>query len=73
MSWADNLHYFQVPFYTIEYGIAMLGALQLLENYPSLTSPFTAYQIYFSPNVFDEIQWLSVFIFQVVICIYFQT
>jgi oligoendopeptidase F len=33
MSWADTLHYFQVPFYTIEYAIAMLGALQLLENY----------------------------------------
>ncbi|CAG9610586.1 M3 family oligoendopeptidase [Pseudoneobacillus rhizosphaerae] len=33
MSWADTLHYFHVPFYSIEYGIAMLGALQLLENY----------------------------------------
>jgi oligoendopeptidase F len=33
MSWADTLHYFHVPFYSIEYGIAMLGALQILENY----------------------------------------
>jgi oligoendopeptidase F len=33
MSWADTLHYFQVPFYNIEYSISMLGALQLLENY----------------------------------------
>ncbi|MEW9107838.1 MAG: M3 family oligoendopeptidase [Cytobacillus gottheilii] len=33
MSWAGTLHYFQVPFYNIEYSISMLGALQLLENY----------------------------------------
>lgn len=33
MSWVDTLHYFQVPFYLIEYAISMLGALQLLENY----------------------------------------
>ncbi|MDZ5473347.1 M3 family oligoendopeptidase [Bacillus sp. 31A1R] len=33
MSWAKTLHYFQVPFYLIEYSISMLGALQLLENY----------------------------------------
>ncbi|WP_316570690.1 M3 family oligoendopeptidase [Neobacillus sp. YIM B06451] len=33
MSWADTIHYFHYPFYTIEYAIAMLGALQLLENY----------------------------------------
>ncbi|WP_059172505.1 M3 family oligoendopeptidase [Bacillus sp. FJAT-27445] len=33
MSWADTIHYFHFPFYTLEYGIAMLGALQLLENY----------------------------------------
>ncbi|MBU9723310.1 MULTISPECIES: M3 family oligoendopeptidase [Bacillaceae] len=35
MSWAGTLHYFQVPFYNIEYSISMLGALQLLENYRS--------------------------------------
>jgi oligoendopeptidase F len=33
MSWVDTIHYFQYPFYTIEYSIAMLGALQLFENY----------------------------------------
>lgn len=33
LSWAGTLHYFQVPFYNIEYSISMLGALQLLENY----------------------------------------
>lgn len=33
MIWADTLHYFQVPFYLIEYSISMLGALQILENY----------------------------------------
>ena len=33
MSWAGTLHYFEVPFYNIEYSISMLGALQLLENY----------------------------------------
>jgi oligoendopeptidase F len=33
MSWAGTLHYYQVPFYNIEYSISMLGALQLLENY----------------------------------------
>lgn len=33
MSWAGTLHYFQVPFYLIEYSISMLGALQILENY----------------------------------------
>jgi oligoendopeptidase F len=33
MSWADTLHYFQVPFYNIEYSMSMLGALQILENY----------------------------------------
>lgn len=33
MSWAGTLHYFQVPFYNIEYSMSMLGALQLLENY----------------------------------------
>jgi oligoendopeptidase F len=33
MSWADTIHYFHFPFYTMEYSIAMLGALQLLENY----------------------------------------
>ena len=33
MSWAGTLHYFQVPFYLIEYSMSMLGALQLLENY----------------------------------------
>lgn len=33
MSWIGTLHYFQVPFYNIEYSISMLGALQLLENY----------------------------------------
>ncbi|MFJ7828336.1 M3 family oligoendopeptidase [Psychrobacillus sp. NPDC096623] len=33
MSWAGTLHYFQVPFYTIEYSMSMLGALQILENY----------------------------------------
>ena len=32
-SWAGTLHYFQVPFYLIEYSMSMLGALQLLENY----------------------------------------
>jgi oligoendopeptidase F len=31
--WADTLHYFQVPFYNIEYSISMLGSLQILENY----------------------------------------
>src|SRR5690606_18338905 len=33
MSWIGTLHYFEVPFYNIEYSISMLGALQLLENY----------------------------------------
>jgi len=33
MIWADTLHYFQVPFYLIEYSMSMLGALQILENY----------------------------------------
>ena len=33
MSWVGTLHYIQYPFYTIEYSISMLGALQLLENY----------------------------------------
>ncbi|MFS0824598.1 M3 family oligoendopeptidase [Bacillus sp. 1P02SD] len=33
MSWAGTLHFFEVPFYNIEYSISMLGALQLLENY----------------------------------------
>jgi oligoendopeptidase F len=33
MNWVGTLHYFQVPFYNIEYSISMLGALQLLENY----------------------------------------
>ena len=33
MSWAGTIHYFHVPFYTIEYSMSMLGALQLLENY----------------------------------------
>ncbi|MGY3717488.1 M3 family oligoendopeptidase [Sutcliffiella cohnii] len=33
MSWVGTLHYFQVPFYNIEYSISMLGSLQLLENY----------------------------------------
>lgn len=32
-SWANTLHYFQVPFYLIEYSISMLGSLQILENY----------------------------------------
>ncbi len=32
-SWIGTLHYFQVPFYMIEYSMSMLGALQLLENY----------------------------------------
>ena len=33
MNWIGTLHYFQVPFYMIEYSMSMLGALQLLENY----------------------------------------
>ncbi|MFJ8065330.1 M3 family oligoendopeptidase [Psychrobacillus sp. NPDC096426] len=33
MSWVGTLHYFQVPFYMIEYSISMLGALEILENY----------------------------------------
>lgn len=33
MSWVGTLHYFEYPFYNIEYSISMLGALQLLENY----------------------------------------
>lgn len=33
MSWMGTIHYFQYPFYNIEYSISMLGALQLLENY----------------------------------------
>ncbi|WP_010280701.1 M3 family oligoendopeptidase [Bacillus timonensis] len=33
MSWSGTLHYFEVPFYNIEYSMSMLGALQLLENY----------------------------------------
>lgn len=33
MSWVGTLHYFQYPFYNIEYSMSMLGALQLLENY----------------------------------------
>ncbi|MCG3089896.1 M3 family oligoendopeptidase [Sporosarcina cyprini] len=33
MSWVGTIHYFEYPFYNIEYSISMLGALQLLENY----------------------------------------
>ncbi|WP_413299658.1 M3 family oligoendopeptidase [Bacillus sp. 1P10SD] len=33
MDWVDTIHYILYPFYTIEYAIAMLGALQLFENY----------------------------------------
>lgn len=33
MSWVGTIHYFQYPFYNIEYSMSMLGALQLLENY----------------------------------------
>jgi oligoendopeptidase F len=33
MTWADTVHYVQYPFYAIEYSMAMLGALQLFENY----------------------------------------
>lgn len=33
MSWIGTIHYFQYPFYNIEYSMSMLGALQLLENY----------------------------------------
>ena len=32
-SWMGTLHYFQVPFYLIEYSMSMLGAIQLLDNY----------------------------------------
>ena len=31
-SWHQKLHFFQVPFYYIEYGIAQLGALQVWMN-----------------------------------------
>ena len=31
-SWHNKLHFFQVPFYYVEYGIAQLGALQVWMN-----------------------------------------
>lgn len=31
-SWHQKLHFFQVPFYYVEYGIAQLGALQVFLN-----------------------------------------
>lgn len=33
VSWVSKLHFFRVPLYYIEYGIAQLGALQLWANY----------------------------------------
>ncbi|MFS0862581.1 M3 family oligoendopeptidase [Fredinandcohnia sp. 179-A 10B2 NHS] len=44
MSWVATLHYFQVPFYNIEYSISMLGALQILENYHN--NPEQAVELY---------------------------
>ncbi len=32
-EWHRKLHFFEVPFYYVEYGIAQLGALQLWNNY----------------------------------------
>ncbi|MGR3778684.1 M3 family oligoendopeptidase [Bacillus paramycoides] len=32
-SWIESFHYFQYPFYKIEYAIAQLGALQLFQIY----------------------------------------
>jgi M3 family oligoendopeptidase len=32
-SWISRIHYFQIPFYAIEYSMSELGALQLLEIY----------------------------------------
>ncbi|HWL23574.1 MAG TPA: M3 family oligoendopeptidase [Ureibacillus sp.] len=43
-SWIGTLHYFQVPFYQIEYSMSMLGALQLLENYQN--NPEEAIELY---------------------------
>jgi oligoendopeptidase F len=33
VSWVSKLHFFRVPLYYVEYGIAQLGALQLWQNY----------------------------------------
>lgn len=44
MSWMGTLHYFQVPFYNIEYSMSMIGALQLLENYRN--NPEQAIELY---------------------------
>lgn len=43
-SWMGKLHFFCVPLYYIEYGIAQLGALQLWENF--LKDPQTAIALY---------------------------
>ena len=43
-SWMGTLHYFQVPFYLIEYSMSMIGALQLLENYQN--NPKEAVEFY---------------------------
>jgi oligoendopeptidase F len=43
-SWIGTLHFFQVPFYLIEYSMSMLGALQLLENYQ--TNPAQTIALY---------------------------
>jgi oligoendopeptidase F len=32
-SWVDSMHYFAYPFYKIEYAMAQIGALQLLQIY----------------------------------------
>ncbi|WP_329765642.1 M3 family oligoendopeptidase [Bacillus nitratireducens] len=32
-SWLESFHYFQFPFYKIEYAIAQIGAMQLLQIY----------------------------------------
>jgi oligoendopeptidase F len=43
-SWHRKLHFFEVPFYYIEYGIAQLGALQVwmnsLQDYDQATAMY---------------------------------
>jgi oligoendopeptidase F len=43
-GWQEILHFFQVPFYYIEYAFAMVGALQVWRNY--LQDPLAALQQY---------------------------
>ena len=44
--WQRQLHFFQVPFYYVEYGIAQLGALQLWQQ--SRRDPAKAIEAYFA-------------------------